>query len=97
MDRFSQDSPGDLSRNLRQSQEWEGPECDCRFTGDSADSSRCDLHGADAGDLHTSPPCIIRQRIIEYSDSVAELAFDLAQHDFRCKVCNPGRKKQRAA
>ena len=99
MDRFSQDSPGHLSRNLRQSSEWEGPECECRLSGDMADASACDLHGPDAGDWNAEPTCQIRQRIIEWSDSVSEMAFDLARHDAVCRVCSPGlrREERRAA
>lgn len=67
-------------------------DCRCIFKGDMVDKRWCELHLhevelEDAGDLHAGAFCAKRQRIVEYSDSVAEMAEDLKRHEAECPVC----------
>ena len=92
MDRFTLESPADLQANFRRSMEYEGPECECRFTGDVADASVCDLHGSDAGDLHAEPipDCETRRLIVDAAETVGELLDGLRAHRMECSICGDG-------
>jgi len=94
-DRFSQDSPSDLMRNFNRARYGRMEEdCQCIFRGDSVDSRWCELHSWDAGDEHAGAQCSSRQRIVEFSDSVTELAEALKKHERECPVCGGGEEIQ---
>lgn len=70
--------------------------CECRFSGDEADASDCDLHNgllclspADAGDQNAAPdPCPIRHQIFLHAKTVGQMMDALKLHQLEyCEVC----------
>src|SRR5579872_73359 len=74
---------------------WDERHCDCRFAGDEADASECDLHGLNAlpfpdfGDIHAEPdPCPVRHRIFLAAQTVGEMMDALNCHKLEyCEAC----------